>query len=237
MTIHLPTQQRTLFLHPRTTRLVAASAALFFALAIVSTVLLVRYLADSASLREGLNRSYEIRFQSQSIMALLEQASLIKGTGDFREENFRPERLQEAIRAAGLELGKIEKALTGSTVPRGQLLDLMSTLRAKMAQVDELETDKSASAAELQKMETEKRQRRTERYEAVIGEVRAGIEKISEMEIRAIERQIADDRARTLWGQVFVIMILSGIMLAMLVAASLAMLLLPEAAAARAVRR
>lgn len=57
------------------------------------------------------------------------------------------------------------------------------------------------------------------------------------MEIRAIERQIADDRARTLWGQVFVIAILSGIMLAMLVAASLAMLLLPEAAAARAVRR
>lgn len=230
MTIHLPAPQRSLFLRPQTTRLVAVSAALFFLLAIVSTILLVRYLADSASLREGLNRSYEVRFQSQSIMALLEQASLIKGSGDFREESFQPERLQEAIRNAGFELGRIEKALAGSALPKGQVLDLMSALRAKMARVDELHLETPDNISDTQMIESEKRQRRAQRYEAVIGEVRAIVEKINEMEIGAIARQIVDDRKRTYWGQVFVVAILSGIMLGVLVAATLVMLVLPDMA-------
>lgn len=230
MTIHLPVPQRSLFLHPQTTRLVAVGAALLFLLAIVSTILLIRYLADSASLREGLNRSYEVRFQSQSIMALLDQASLIKGSGDFREEGFRPERLQEAIRNAGFELGKIEKALAGSALPKGQVLDLMSALRVKMAQVDELHLETPGNMPDTQMIESEMRQRRAQRYETIIGEVRATIEKINEMEIGAIARQIADDRNRTYWGQVFVVAILGGIMLGVLVAATLVMLVLPDMA-------
>ncbi len=205
-------------------RVIAAGCALVFLLAVLSTFLVVRYLADSAILRDALNRSYEIRLQTQRILSLLDHATRMPQPSGPYDEELRLRRYREMLRLARLEMTRIESAIGEVAFPKKQVLEMIAALKFRIRSADEPE---SADAAETNAENVGEPERRSAHYGAVLNEIRLGLENINDIETLATEGQILEERRRNFWGQALVIMILSGMMLAIVITATLAVLLLP----------
>lgn len=213
-----------LIVNPQSFRVIAAGCALVFLLAVLSTFLVVRYLSDSAILRDALNRSYEIRLQTQRVLSLLDHATRMPQSHGPYDEELRLRRYREMLRLTRLEMTRIEAAIGDVAFPKKQVLEMIAALKFRIKSTDEQDT---SNLPETNAENVREPESRSAHYGVVLNEIRLGLENISDIETLATESQILEERRRNFWGQALVIMILSGMMLAIVITATLAVLLLP----------